>query len=1040
MMEIAINWKNIKDGFRGFEKLAFAYVQDKHPNSAWRKTAETRDGNKDAVALVFGYQPYPDKEEQWWMEAKYSTESQIISRYRLDATIVSAVLNGSVSRIFFVTNILISTKTILDIRTALHNALNCRDIIFCTRHTLEHWLAKNNRIYHTFFNINEEFKQIPITCPKLFATQDIDFYTVSSSRASFKEPVRSLYIGESYIGYFSVFSDAKRIVALRAAPGIKGLNLYSKKKIILEPGENQVKFQFNIGKEYTQNTNERPIPIFALDKLEVPPLHPIIPTESLKGALTVSAQIKAQEELVAGIKAFIKTNGTAIHTLEGISGAGKSYLIEQLLNQRTIDEKEDLFFGSFVQSTEKNAELLLNMILFFLFPYLAPEEISKEYIYGLNNKYISNALLELVENKNDIEAFIKTLANVCENDLLIPQNISINRRFIFLDDLQKLNLAISKCLVSFLISINQRKLPVFILLSGQPHFFNNSQEFKYLKENCAIKRHIYEIRIHDILNCFSFHEFAEEEITNKWLYALELNVIELFIFSKYILEESHSIKSVDELMLLCKAFRRSGIMEQHLLTKFNELFLSSPECKELCNQIYWSHMPFSIPSGSEKHQIAKKIVRIGLARYNSDDALIPQHDIYAECYRAHFAPPQYEEIDLTTAYPANIFTCLANIYVPSKLTKSIESVRQLTKNRHFHTVLFILQNLLETSLKQELKQKLSEEQYYELFLMYALAANQQSLTVNCRALFDELINEIHHSANSNIQYICLQAMWELALSHYENMNYKTALEKLDMMMVLVKKLQRSAVLPSETVKCLHYHDAMVADTLIRANKNEATYQLYLKRSAEMRNNGFDYRYLSFTARYALTRCTKDMPRCIEMIKKSMLELGERYGINDKHYNWCGFHLNFFRMIYEGSHELLNDVLDYHLKMKKNHYSNYRHRLSILAMYYYSINDEINGNKYLLKESIFTRELCARQRAFHYMAMALHEAICKKPDESYSYLENANQLLSNLPNYKAIVIHNMNLIKNGRFSSTCICFWFGDELKETHYYIDPRCSW
>ncbi|KKB45035.1 MULTISPECIES: ATP-binding protein [Parabacteroides] len=1039
-MGISVDWKNIKDGFRTFEELAYTYVQEKYPNSTWKKTGETRDGNKDAVALVFGYQPYPDKEEQWWMEAKYSTESLIISRYKLDATIVSAILNGSVSRIFFVTNILISTKTIMDIRTALYNALNCRDIIFCTRYTLEHWLANNNRIYHKFFNIDEEYKLVPITGSELFATQDINFYTVGGSRVSFKEPVRSLYIGESYIGYFSVFSDSKRIVALRAAPGIKGLKLLSKNKIILEPGENQIKFQFEIGKEYTQNKNERTVPIFTIGKLKVPPLRPIIPTENLKGTLTISTQIKTLEELVTGIKDFIKKSRTAIHTLEGISGAGKSHLIEQLLNRHTIDEKEDLFFGSFVQSTEKNAELFLNMILFFLFPYLAPDAITKEYIRGLNNKNISDALFDLIENKNDIESFIGALTNICENDLLIPQEISINRRFIFLDDLQKLDQVISKCLVSFLTSINQRKLPVFILLSGQPYYFNNSQEFKYLKENCVVKRHIYEIRIHDILDCFSFHKLAEDEITTKWLHALEFNVIELFIFSKYIWEESHSIKSVDELMLLCKAFRRSGIMEQHLLSKFNEFFLTNPDCKELCNLIYWSHIPFSIPPGSEKHQIAEKIVRVGLARYNSDDALIPQHDIYAECYRRHFSSPQYEEADLTTVYPLNIFTCLANVYIPSKLTKSIESVRQLIKSKNFNTVLFILQNLFETSLKQELKQKLPEEQYYELYLMYALAANQQSLTANCRALFDELINEIYHSENSNIQHICLQAMWELALLHYENMSYKIALAKLDMMMLLIKKLQRSAVLPSKMLKCLHYHDAMVADTLIKANKNEATYQLYLKRSAEMKDNGFDYRYLSFTIRYALTRCTKDMPQCIEMIEKSMIELAERYGVNDKHYNWCGFHLNFFRMIYEERHELLKDVLDYHLKMKKNHYSNYRHRLSILAMYYYSINDEMNGNKYLLKESIFSRELCARQRAFHYMALALHEAVYGSQSEAYNYLKDADQLLSELPDYKVIVIHNMNIIKSGCFSSTYICFWFGSELTVPYYYIDPRCSW
>lgn len=347
-METSVDWKNIKKGFRGFEKLAFAYVQDKYPNSAWQKTTETRDGNKDAVALVFGYQPYPDKEEQWWMEAKYSTESQIISRYRLDATIVSAVLNGSVSRIFFVTNISISTKTILDIRTALYNALNCRDIIFCTRHTLEHWLAKNSRIYHNFFNVDKTLKHIPIKYPQLFATQDIDFYTVGSSRASFKEPVRSLYIGESYIGYFSVFSDTKKDVIFQPASGIKGLKLYSSKKITLEQGENQIKFQFGIGKEYTQNKKERPVPIFSLDNIKILPFRPLVAVENLRGILTIPAQVKTLEELIKEIRRFTKHSRTAIHTLEGISGVGKSHLIEQLLTHKAIDEREDLFFCSFV--------------------------------------------------------------------------------------------------------------------------------------------------------------------------------------------------------------------------------------------------------------------------------------------------------------------------------------------------------------------------------------------------------------------------------------------------------------------------------------------------------------------------------------------------------------------------------------------------------------------------------------------------------------------------------------------------------------------
>lgn len=57
------------------------------------------------------------------MEAKYSAEAtqenSIISRYRLDATIVSAILSRNISKIIFVTNLEIASKTIADIRKAL---------------------------------------------------------------------------------------------------------------------------------------------------------------------------------------------------------------------------------------------------------------------------------------------------------------------------------------------------------------------------------------------------------------------------------------------------------------------------------------------------------------------------------------------------------------------------------------------------------------------------------------------------------------------------------------------------------------------------------------------------------------------------------------------------------------------------------------------------------------------------------------------------------------------------------------------------------
>ena len=129
-IQMNINWSRIIDGFNGFEKLAVEFVKENEPRRGceWKHTKNTRDGNHDAIlskefskqikpefAIFVGY---ADNADIWWMEAKYSSDlnskNKVISRYRLDATIVSAILSCSVSKIVFVTNLEIASKTISD--------------------------------------------------------------------------------------------------------------------------------------------------------------------------------------------------------------------------------------------------------------------------------------------------------------------------------------------------------------------------------------------------------------------------------------------------------------------------------------------------------------------------------------------------------------------------------------------------------------------------------------------------------------------------------------------------------------------------------------------------------------------------------------------------------------------------------------------------------------------------------------------------------------------------------------------------------------
>ena len=1039
-MELSVDWTKIKDGFRGFERLAFAFVQEIYPNTEWQRTAETRDGNKDAVALIFGYQPFADLQEQWWMEAKYSTKTEIISRYRLDATIVSAVLKGSVSKIIFVTNILISTKTILDIRTALQNTINCNEVIFSTRHTLEFWLARNPNLYHDFFDVPKKFKDTPIKLPDFFITQELNFYTEETSRFTFKEPVRSIYIGKNYIGYFSVFSSKKREITIKAPLDYKGLNLLSKKKLILESGENQIKVRFRIEKKLNNENHRYAIPTFLIDSTKVHPLRPIFPTENENIALSIPSQNKILDEIIKNIKTFKKKNQIEICTIEGISGVGKSYIINKLITSDIIEDVEDVFFLSFTHSMERNAELFIDLIFFILFPFLPSDQITIEYFEAINDKQISKELLQILKSKGDIEELVTNLIRYSEEDKLLPQNISLNRRFVFIDDLQKLNPHISGCLLSLVISLQKRSLPVFVLLSFQPSFINRGDSFNFLLENCVIRRYYYEININDIIDCLSLDKLPQKKQLSNWLKATNFNIIELLVFSRYIWDQQQSINNFEELLLLSKTFQRSGILENYILQKFKDLFSTHPETKELCNLIYWSPEPYCLQENSERHQVAEIIVASGLARYNNDDALVAQHDIYTECYQLHYAPKTYDEIELVPNHPTKIYSALVNDFKKSKLNKSIKLIQELTSSRHFHTVLYILHKIFETSIKDELKTKLDEKQYYELFLMYALAANQQSLTVNCKKLFDDIILEITSNKNKEIQYICLRALWDSALLYYEDLDYQTSLKKLNLMFKVIKELQVQQFLPKENVKCLHYHDAMVADTLIKANLNKQTDKLFETRSNEMKINGFHYRYLSFSVRYALTLSHTNISKSLSILDNCKVQLKERYGNNDKHYNWCGFHISFFKAAFEKRQELINDALKYHEKMKKDHYNNYRHRLSAIAIYFFSIGDEINGSKYLLKDTIFSKDLCTRQKAFSYIALCMNEIYNNNFDLATNYLKDSFVLLQHLQSYGALIKHNIDVLENNLYSNEHIEYWFGSKFRNDTFYLDPRWSW
>ena len=92
------------------------------------------------------------------------------------------------------------------------------------------------------------------------------------------------------------------------------------------------------------------------------------------------------------------------------------------------------------------------------------------------------------------------------------------------------------------------------------------------------------------------------------------------------------------------------------------------------------------------------------------------------------------------------------------------------------------------------------------------------------------------------------------------------------------------------------------------------------------------------------------------------------------------------------------------------------------------------------ETEFENDLQARQKAFHYETVALHEMLLGNYTAAISLSEKAANLFSEFENYQKIPFHNITVLENTTNKTPPIVYWWGGELKDTIYYIDSRCVW
>lgn len=1027
-MEIA--WEKIKDGFRGFEKLALLFAKKKFPNPSWKKTGETRDGNTDAIAYVFGYQSNEKQQAQWWMEAKYSTEQTLVTRYRLDATIVSAILAGNVKKVIFVTNIMIRAKTIIDIRNALTKATSCHDILFCTKPILENWLCKNPSIYQSFFPplaSGEVLKQ----SADMYLTQEIDFYHRSSDSVAFAEPCKILYGNERYVGHFSVYCENDRTVTLRKNRRCRGISLNGKHTFKLHPGDNPIKFEIALS---TKLPDERSF-YFLLDNVEVFPANFIHFSPQPRIHYELPGQKEITENIRKALKQFLKMNHCIYCAISAASGSGKTEMLEQLVSDPILAE-EYLFYRSFSFSDTDNSLLLVDFILFLLFPYLAPDEIDINYLERLGSEHTIERVHKLIQLRHNYNALVDFLIQECTPEDFLPHNMKVNARIVYLDNVHHLSDSLFFFFKKLLVELQNRKVPIYIVVTVDESTLEQ-ERWTDLVAHCDIEVYHFQLSIEDI-NAVMGGSLQVKETTKNLLQTGSLTAIELFVFAQYALSELNVIETTEQLLAAIRIYQYSDILRKDIKVKFIKLFERYPECHALCDTIFFSYTPVQISVTSAPELTA--LLETDLVKYDLYNRLVPRNETIREYYCNHFNICAQQN-NTFLSKEDRLRSVLENERSPMVLCQAAQEIIELSNKKQYNSVTYIGKTQFECETSRNILEGriMNRTLFLQMYFSYSHAAHMQSNVKEPRAHFEQIITRCKESVDKQLLQLCLRAQWELVNSDYENIRYYKVLEDVQAGIATLKKMQKYGFFVGAINTQLKFHDFMAIKSFVESELGKVNMS-EPQEMQESRKYGFNDRYYNTKIRLALTRIEINIRESYHALEEGIQYFSEHYEGNHKMYLFGEFSRLYYDMVLENHPALIEKLTQIHEEMKLQQHNNYRKRNFAMATYYYWMGDIETGNRYLFSEIFMIRNLAQRATGFYHETMALYKLQNNELQQAIQSLRQAQEVFASVESYTKIPEHNISVLETTSVEKIRIQFWRGTSFLQDTYYLDLRITW
>ncbi len=1040
----SFDWANIDRGFRGFEDLAFDYVKKEYGIvNAWEHTPYTQDGNRDGYSIICGFRPHDLSPEEWWMEAKYSTQKQRISRYRLDSTIVSAAIHGNVSKIIFVTNVSINTKTIIDIRAALKSSIHCREVYFCVKSSLEYWLKQNPEIFQTYFP-DTDINTLLIN--PLFLSEEIEFFSNQKMGLCVSEPLNCIQLEKEYYLYFSVYSNCKQTLSLSINNGFSNITVLSPTQIDLEIGVTPCAIKIFLNSNYSMKykfpdgrTVERSDildgALLKLGSLELVVKKALEVIAAPERKLYILSQEENFKQLQTSYQTALKQMRASVNFLIGTSGTGKTYLMERFIREN-VDLEQSAFHISFSAHQITNDLKIYYFLVFCLYPYLPPDMVDETYLKNLHDSNLESSIIyrasKYFQQPDRLHQFyISTI-----NEDIFPANLSLNFRIILLDDLHKLSAESLSFLLTVIAELAEKRQPIFVLATSWPEI-NDSAAYQAIKQNIYLQKLDCIINNDDLAEIINSAEILDFPFNPQLCNVIFPSIIELLIFIKYF--DGTKLHTFEDFLIASRLFLGSATAQECILDRFQKLFSIDKKSMELCNRIYWSVE--GIPMHDPMTKTETKLLQYELIKVNDyNTKLIPYHDLYRQIFCQRF-----ERQYTTNEQAEDIYTHTARIFevggTKYQLAQSIKQIQQWKQQGRFYAILYVLEDIFETPKKNNLRSKIGDVAYFQLYLCYAFGVANVSQTKSGKIVFQEIVTQSNSESNPEILLVRMDAIFELINSNFEWLMYDNAKKYITQIDNLICSLQKLRKLPQDINKCEKYILTRQIELLMSSESEDSQTQILFEALDQTtKKNNFDYEHEFFRLRFAETLYFRDTTFALDMVKACRDQLFRLRGSEEKFYLWAKMDYEFLLFILDDPQANFNQLCDAHNMLKKDCFNDYRKRLFALACIYYSIGLVESGDQILFSDVATLRQLRPRQEAFYAETLALHYALYGNFDRALLELQKAAALFKNFPSYLTIIHHNQDILKREAFCSNKIYFCTNKICYPDWYCIDPRCIW